>query len=243
MLSRSLITGRPHSVLGAYACAYSFKSAVTGAAIRSVTTTTGQGMASSPANSFQVVQIPCLSDNYGYLLHNSATGETAAIDTPDAKPYQNELLKRGWKLTHILNTHHHHDHTGGNLDLKLDGVKVYGPAAETIPGRDFGLKGGDEIEFGTSVAKIIDVGGHTKGHIAYYFPFDAKVFVGDSLFALGCGRMFEGTQDQNWASLKRLRDLPDNTEVFWYVNEVAMNIKLFLNKSNLNSNISTAKCP
>jgi hydroxyacylglutathione hydrolase len=216
MLIKTLTATR--TVLGAYVYACSVKSAVTFTFSRSILTTAAcRGMASSSSavSSFQVVQIPCLSDNYGYLLHNSVTGETAAIDTPDAKPYQNELLKRGWKLTHILNTHHHHDHTGGNLELKTDSVKVYGPAAENIPGRDIGLKGGDEIEFGSSVAKIIDVGGHTKGHIAYYFPSDAKVFVGDSLFALGCGRMFEGTPEQNWASLKRLRDLPDDTEVYW----------------------------
>jgi Metallo-beta-lactamase superfamily len=172
--------------------------------------------------SFHVIQIPCLTDNYGYLIHNSETGETAAIDTPEAGPYQAELRKRGWKLTHIFNTHHHHDHTGGNLALKGDGVTVYGPVSENIPGRDVSLKGGDEIEFGSSKAKIIDVGGHTKGHIAYYFPTDATVFVGDSLFALGCGRMFEGTSDQFWASLQRLRELPDNTEVYWYVNSFVL---------------------
>jgi hydroxyacylglutathione hydrolase len=218
MLIRSFHVTR--SVLGVYVYVSSVKSADTFTAVRSIVTAKGLEMMSESShstNSFQVVQIPCLSDNYGYLLHNSVTGETAAVDTPDAKPYQKELAKRGWKLTHILNTHHHLDHTGGNMELKVDGVKVYGPAVESIPGRDIGLQGGDEIEFGSSVAKIIDVGGHTKGHIAYYFPSDAKVFVGDSLFALGCGRMFEGTQEQNWASLKRLRDLPDNTEVYWYV--------------------------
>jgi hydroxyacylglutathione hydrolase len=167
--------------------------------------------------SFEVVQIPCLSDNYGYLIHNPVTGETAAIDTPDAEPYQRELQQRGWTLTHILNTHHHHDHTGGNMALKTKGVRIYGPASEQIPGRDVALQGGDEIEFGSAKAQILDVGGHTKGHIAYYFPDDAKVFVGDSLFALGCGRMFEGTPEQFWASLLRLRQLPDETHVYWYV--------------------------
>lgn len=220
------------TVLEAYVFAWSVKtaSAFTVSGLRSAA---GQGMSSSSsACSFQVVQIPCLSDNYGYLLHNNMTGETAAIDTPDSTPYQVELVKRGWKLTHILNTHHHHDHTGGNLALKTDGVKIYGPVSEKIPGRDIGLKGGDEIEFGSSLAKIIDVGGHTKGHIAYYFPSEAKVFVGDSLFALGCGRMFEGTPEQNWASLQRLRDLPDDTEVYWYVREFASSYNLFLEMSN-----------
>jgi glyoxylase-like metal-dependent hydrolase (beta-lactamase superfamily II) len=166
--------------------------------------------------SFTVAQIPCLSDNYGYLIHHDATGHTAAIDTPDARPYQDELKRRGWKLTHIFNTHHHWDHTGGNMELKTEGVTIYGPASEKIPGMDVALTGGDEVEFGSTKAKIMDVGGHTKGHIAYYFPDDAKVFVGDSLFALGCGRMFEGTASQFWTSLKGLRELPDETEVYWY---------------------------
>ena len=165
--------------------------------------------------SFVVAQIPCLNDNYGYLIHDEATGQTAAIDTPEAGPYKEELKKRGWKLTHIFNTHHHWDHTGGNMDLKSDGVQIYGPATEKIPGRDVSLRGGDEIEFGSTKAKIMDVGGHTRGHIAYYFPNDGMVFVGDSLFALGCGKMFEGTPEQFWTSLKGLRELPDETEVFW----------------------------
>jgi hydroxyacylglutathione hydrolase len=166
-----------------------------------------------------VAQIPCLSDNYGYLIHDEATGVTAAIDTPDAAAIQKELTKRDWTLTHILNTHHHWDHTGGNVQLKKDNgneqVKIYGPASEKIPGRDVGLKGGDEMEFGSITnVQILDVGGHTSGHIAYYFPNQDKVFVGDALFALGCGRMFEGTPSQFWASLQRLRHLPDETLVY-----------------------------
>ena len=103
------------------------------------------------------------------------------------------------------------------MELKADVVKVYGPANEKskIPGIDVAVKGGDEIEFGASKAKVMDVGGHTKAHIAYYFPKERKVFVGDSLFALGCGRMFEGTATQFWTSLKGLRELPDDTMVYW----------------------------
>lgn len=173
-------------------------------------------MSTSCSSSFTVVQIPCLSDNYGYLLHDSTTGETAAIDTPDADVYRRELDKRGWKLTHIFNTHHHFDHTGGNLDLKSDGVKIYGPMNEKgkIPGIDTAVGGGDAVEFGGSKGSVLDVGGHTHGHIAYHFPAEETVFVGDSLFALGCGRMFEGTPTQFWSSLKRLRDLPDETLVY-----------------------------
>lgn len=168
------------------------------------------------SSTLTVAQVPCLSDNYGYIIHDEATGATAVVDTPEAKPYQDELAKRGWTLTHILNTHHHYDHTGANMDLKKGGVTVVGPAneKEKIPGIDTAVSDGDEVEFGSLKAKVIDVGGHTKGHIAYYFPSENKVFVGDSLFALGCGKMFEGTPDQFWASLQRLRALPDETIVY-----------------------------
>ncbi|GAX25988.1 hydroxyacylglutathione hydrolase [Fistulifera solaris] len=170
--------------------------------------------AATMPETLQVVQLPCLNDNYGYLLHDATTGATAAVDTPEAGPYQAELRARGWTLTHIFNTHHHWDHTGGNLELKSSEVSIYGPATETIPGIDRPLRGDDEFEFGGSKVQVIDVGGHTKGHIAYYFPDERKVFVGDSLFALGCGKMFEGTPEQFWGSLKRLRSLPDDTMVY-----------------------------
>jgi len=125
------------------------------------------------------------------------------------------LEKRGWTLTHILNTHHHHDHVGGNSELKTEGVKVYGPANDgDIPGMDNPLTNSDILSFGNSKARVIDVGGHTLGHIAYYFQQEKTAFVGDSLFALGCGRMFEGTAPQFWLSLKRLRDLPDDTTMY-----------------------------
>lgn len=180
-------------------------------------------MASSSSTScasiFTVAQFPCLSDNYGYLIHDESTGETAAIDTPDAATYQQELDKRGWKLTHIFNTHHHWDHVGGNLDLKKqngDNVQVFGPVdeKEKIPGLNVAVGGGDSVSFGGSVGKVMNVGGHTLGHIAYHFPEEQTVFVGDSLFALGCGKMFEGTPTQFWTSLKGLRELPDETLVY-----------------------------
>ena len=166
---------------------------------------------------YTVAIFPCLNDNYGFLLHSKDTGETAAIDTPDAKAYQTALAKHGWTLTHIFNTHHHGDHTGGNLELKAHGVKVYGPAREAnkIPGIDETLQGGDEFGFGNDKCQVIDVGGHTLGHIAYHFPGEKVAFVGDSLFSLGCGRMFEGDAEQFWASLQRLRALPDETTIYW----------------------------
>jgi hydroxyacylglutathione hydrolase len=167
-------------------------------------------------------QFPCLNDNYGYLLHDPTTGATAAIDTPFSPDYKRELETRNWELTDILNTHHHHDHTGGNLQLKevednnVVKVKVTGPQAEAsrIPGIDHGVQHGDKVSVGNLVGEVIDVGGHTNGHIAYYFPSQKLLFCGDALFALGCGRMFEGTPDQFWNSLQRLRNLPDDTIVY-----------------------------
>lgn len=153
--------------------------------------------------------------HYSYLIHDATTGQTAAIDTPDATAYKQELEKRGWTLTHILNTHHHADHVGGNSELKTEGVKVYGPASDgNIPGMDNPLSDSDTLSFGGAEARVIDVGGHTIGHIAFYFPEEKTAFVGDSLFSLGCGRMFEGTAPQFWSSLKRLRDLPDDTIIY-----------------------------
>ena len=165
-----------------------------------------------------VVQLPCLDDNYGYIIHDPATGDTGVVDTPDAKRYEEELKRRGWTLTHILNTHHHWDHTGGNLELKQSNanVHVYGPALEKekIPGIDTALSGNDDMKFGSTQATILQVSGHTNGHIAYYFPKEGIVFTGDALFALGCGRMFEGTPPMFWSSLKTLRELPDDTIVY-----------------------------
>lgn len=164
-----------------------------------------------------VHQFPCLSDNYGYLLHDPETGATAAIDTPEVAPILNALEEKGWTLTHILNTHHHFDHAGGNLELKeKTGCTIIGPKGEAqrIPGIDTALGDGDACSFGSREAKVLEVGGHTLGHIAYYFPQDGIAFVGDALFALGCGRIFEGTAEQMWTSLQKLMGLPDETVVY-----------------------------
>ena len=178
-------------------------------------------------SSLTVVQLPCLSDNYGYLLHDESSGATAAIDTPDAKPYLTELQRRQWTLTHIFNTHHHWDHTGGNQELieAYKDVAVVGPANEKIPGRTTAVNGGDEVNFGSTKAQVLDVGGHTKGHVAYHFANEHKVFVGDALFALGCGKMFEGTPTQFWDSLQRLRALDDDTLVYCAHEYTASNAK------------------
>jgi hydroxyacylglutathione hydrolase len=167
--------------------------------------------------SIQVKQIPCLDDNYGFLVHDTATGATASIDTPEVEPINKALAEQGWKLTHILNTHHHFDHAGGNEALKAQwGCQVIGAAndAERIPGIDRQVVDGEVFELGSASVHVLEVPGHTSGHIAYHFADDKVAFVGDTLFALGCGRMFEGTAEQMWGSLEKLMALPDETLVY-----------------------------
>ncbi len=169
----------------------------------------------------EVHQFACLSDNYGYLLHDPVSGETACIDTPDADAYLREAAAKGWRITQIWNTHWHPDHAGGNAAIKAacqesgGACLVVGPAEVeklgAAPDRIVGQ--GDVVTLGDWDAAVIDVGGHTMGHIAYHLPEAALAFVGDALFALGCGRMFEGTAPQFWASLERLRALPDATVI------------------------------
>jgi hydroxyacylglutathione hydrolase len=165
----------------------------------------------------EVDQFPCLSDNYGFLLHDPASGETACIDTPDAEAYLREADAKGWPITQIWNTHWHPDHAGGNAAIKAaTGCAITAPAAEEakIAGVDRTVVNGDTVALGEWTAQVIDVGGHTMGHIAYHLPEAEIAFVGDSLFALGCGRMFEGTPPQFWASLSRLRALPAETALY-----------------------------
>ena len=165
----------------------------------------------------EIYQIPCLQDNYGFLVHDPETGATATIDTPEVVPINQALAAKGWRLTHILNTHHHFDHAGGNEELKaLWNCQVVGAAidAERIPGIDVALADGDTLTVGSKQARIIEVPGHTSGHIAYYFAADEVAFVGDTLFALGCGRLFEGTPQQMSESLAKIMALPDETTVY-----------------------------
>ncbi|MGB3811162.1 MAG: hydroxyacylglutathione hydrolase [Parvibaculum sp.] len=165
----------------------------------------------------EIHQFEALKDNYGYLVHEPSTGATAAIDTPEVAPILKALDAKGWKLTHILNTHHHFDHAGGNAELKAKtGCMIVGPKGERdlIPDIDRAVGEGDIIELGAARARVIEVPGHTRGHIAYSFGEDHVVFVGDTLFALGCGRLFEGTAEQMWTSLGKLMALPDDTTVY-----------------------------
>ena len=165
----------------------------------------------------EVHQFPCLSDNYGFLLHDPDSGETACIDTPDAEAYLREAAAKGWRITQIWNTHWHPDHAGGNAAIKAaTGCRVTAPEAEApkIAGIDRTVVDGDTVMLGQWQARVIDVGGHTLGHIAYHLPEAGLAFVGDSVFALGCGRMFEGTAPQFWASLSRIKALPPETTLY-----------------------------
>ena len=179
----------------------------------------------------EVHQFPCLSDNYGFLLHDPASGETACIDTPDADVYLREAEAREWRITQIWNTHWHPDHAGGNAAIKAEtGCTVTAPAVDApkIDGVDRTVKNGDTVALGEWTAEVIDVGGHTLGHIAYYLPAASLAFVGDSLFALGCGRMFEGTPQQFWASLSRIKALPPQTTLYCAHEYTASNARFAL---------------
>ncbi|KAK3262198.1 Glyoxalase 2-5 [Cymbomonas tetramitiformis] len=166
--------------------------------------------------SFQIELVPCLSDNYAYLLHEPRAGLTAIVDPSEAGPVLETLKQRGLTLDYILNTHHHWDHVGGNEELKQQtGASVVGPFAdkERIPSLDIALADGETWKFGEQDVSIMDTPGHTRGHIAFYLPGAQAVFTGDTLFALGCGRLFEGTAKQMWKSLSQLAELPPETKV------------------------------
>ncbi len=158
--------------------------------------------------------VPCLSDNYAYLVHDPETGRTAVVDVPEVAPVQAALAERGWKLTDILVTHHHDDHIQGVDALRAaTGARVWGAAADAhrLPALDHSLCEGDSVTLGNARATVIDVPGHTIGHIAFHFPDSRLAFTADSLMALGCGRLFEGTADQMWDSLSKFMALPDDT--------------------------------
>ena len=177
-----------------------------------------------------VRQFPCLSDNYGFLARDEATGQVACIDTPDAAAILRELDNLGWPLTLILNTHWHPDHAGGNAEIKAaTGAQVIGPAeVEKISPVDRKVTHGDVVELGETRLSVIDTGGHTLGHITYFDAADQIAFVGDTLFSLGCGRLFEGTAEQMWASLSRLAALPDETAVYCAHEYTASNARFAL---------------
>jgi hydroxyacylglutathione hydrolase len=159
----------------------------------------------------------CGQDNYGCLVHDNPSGATAAIDAPDAGEIERQLRQRGWQLTHIWITHHHGDHTAGNLALKEQfGCRILGPEAEAsrIPGIAKTVKGGDTFSFAGRDVKVISTPGHTQGHIAYHIPAEHSLFAGDTLFAMGCGRVLEGSMEEMWSSLDTLRQVPPHTYLY-----------------------------
>jgi hydroxyacylglutathione hydrolase len=159
----------------------------------------------------------CLQDNYGVLLHDEESGATAAIDAPETAPIERALQETGWRLTDILVTHHHADHTGGIAELKKrHRCRVTAPAGEAarIPGVDATVRENDVVHVGKLDGRVLETPGHTSGHISYFFANDQLAFVGDTLFSIGCGRVIEGTPEMMWQSLLKLRALPDETCIY-----------------------------
>ena len=172
--------------------------------------------------SLDVIRIPVLSDNYVWLVRENTSGDVMVVDPAVADPVLEKAADLGWTITHIWNTHWHPDHTGGNAAIKAacqkagGGCTITGPAAEAerIPTLDVQVRGGDVVTFGTSKAQVIDVPAHTAGHIAFHFEDEGIAFVGDTLFAMGCGRLFEGTAAQMFDNMRKLEALPDHTVVY-----------------------------
>jgi hydroxyacylglutathione hydrolase len=165
----------------------------------------------------QVVRVPVLSDNYVWLLHDDVSGETVVVDPAVADPVLKAAAEHGWTISQIWNTHWHGDHVGGNAAIKAaTGCRITGPAAEAakIGTLDRQVGEGDEVRIGDHVATVMEVPAHTAGHIAYHLADDGIIFVGDTLFAMGCGRLFEGTADQMFANMARFAALPDDTAVY-----------------------------
>ncbi|HHI70379.1 MAG TPA: hydroxyacylglutathione hydrolase [Rhodobacteraceae bacterium] len=165
----------------------------------------------------QIATIPCRSDNYAFLLHDKDSGETALVDAPEAAPIIEVLENRSWNLTQIMITHHHYDHIDGVEELRRKyGAKVIGSKADAhrLPPLDTEISEGDTLTVGDNKGIVLDVSGHCDNHLAFHFPESAAVFTADSLMALGCGRVFEGTPQQMWASLSKLAALPEMTIVY-----------------------------
>lgn len=164
----------------------------------------------------EVAAVPVLSDNYVWLIHNSESGETAAVDPSVAEPVLQAVAQRGWRLTQVLNTHWHPDHTGGNAGIQTaTGASVIGPAeAERVSKVDCIVREGDRVTVAGVEALVWDIPAHTAGHIAFYFESERMIFVGDTMFAMGCGRLFEGTADQMFANMQRIAALPADVRIY-----------------------------
>jgi hydroxyacylglutathione hydrolase len=192
--------------------------------------------------SLEIEIVPALSDNYVYLLHDAGSGATAVVDPGEAPPVLAALDRHSWTLTHILATHHHMDHIGGVPELRERfAVTLIGPAAETrIPGIDIAVADGDRCRVGDAEARVFEVPGHTLGHIAFWFAGSEALFSGDTLFALGCGRMFEGNPPGFWHSLDKLRALPDATRVYCGHEYTQSNLKFALSVDPDNAALQAA---
>lgn len=169
------------------------------------------------SSSLQIELVPCLSDNYAYILHDIDTGTVGVVDPSEATPVIDALSKKNRNLNYILNTHHHHDHTGGNVELKARyGAKVIGSATdkERIPGIDIHLNDGDKWMFAGHEVQVMDTPGHTRGHVSFYFAGSGAIFTGDTLFSLSCGKLFEGTPQEMQSSLGKIMSLPDDTSIY-----------------------------
>lgn len=193
-------------------------------------------------------RLPVLNDNYVWLLHEPVQQKTAVVDPALAEPVLDALEENGWTLDYIFNTHHHFDHVGGNDALKAaTGCQIIGPLADKdrIPGIDIALGDGDIFDFGAERAMIFDVPGHTKGHIAWWFEGPARLFCGDTLFAMGCGRLFEGTPDQMTTSLAKFDALPDHAQIHcaheYTESNAAFAISVDPDNADLKARIATIK--
>lgn len=193
-------------------------------------------------NAIEIELFPCLTDNYGFLVHDRQSGETACVDTPDATEILTQANRKGWKITQIWNTHHHPDHTGGNLSLKQAGnINIIGAKqdAHRLPGITHQVEAGTVIYLGAHKVQIFATPGHTTAHISYYIPDAEAAFVGDTLFALGCGRLFEGTATQMFNSLQAICDLPDSTRLYCAHEYTLANGRFALTVEPENQNLKT----
>ncbi len=189
---------------------------------------------------FEIILIPALSDNYVYVAHDAENQVTMVVDPAEAEPVEAALDKRGWRLTHILNTHHHLDHIGGNDRLveRFSPILI-GPKSETarIPNMDIKVKEGDIVDIAGHIGQVYETPGHTHGHIAVWFSDSDALFCGDTLFALGCGRVFEGTMEQMWNSMVKLRNLPATARIYCGHEYTLSNAKFALSIDNDNSQL------
>ena len=165
----------------------------------------------------QITPIPCLTDNYAYIIYDKTSKTVGVVDPSEAKPIISFLKKKNLKLNYVLNTHHHFDHIGGNIELKKEyNSKIIGFAGDKhrIPGIDITLKNDERLKFGNSTLKVFHIPGHTSGHICFFFEKEKIAFTGDTLFSLGCGRIFEGTHEQMLNSLNKIKKLPRDTMIY-----------------------------